>query len=339
MMQSTTPELYMNMQQFSELKLSAREHSRDASKAAAQQFEGLFVQMMLKNMRAAAVIDPSQHSSNMDFYMDMHDKQIALMLSQQGGIGIADLIEKQLNRYLPQGQESAADTGNELPVYRMPAMPVRQLPVAEMNYVAANPAVATHELDTAGSALTASRPTSSLQGEILEPFAGWDDADSFVADLWPHAEQAAQRLGISASLLVAQSALETGWGQHAMKKPDGSIAYNLFGIKANHGWQGQSVNQQTLEFRNGAMQQESAQFRAYDSVAEAMHDYVDFVQSNPRYAEALQHAGSDRHYIENLHRGGYATDPDYVDKIINIMQQPTLNNALAALDVNQPRLS
>ncbi len=140
-------------------------------------------------------------------------------------------------------------------------------------------------------------------------------------------------------MLVAQSALETGWGQHAMKRPDGSIAFNLFGIKASHGWQGQSVVQQTLEFRNGAMQRESAQFRAYDSVAEATDDYVDFVQSNPRYAAALQHAGSDRHYIEQLHRGGYATDPDYADKIINIMQQPTLNNALAALDVNQPRLS
>ncbi len=338
-MQSAPPDLYMNMQQFSELKLSARQHSRDASKAAAQQFEGLFVQMMLKNMRAAAVIDPSQHSSNMDFYMDMHDKQMALMLSQQGGIGIAGLIEKQLNRFLPEGQESAADPGNELPVFRMPEMPARQLPLTEMNYVASNPAVTTHELDAAVTATGASMATSSLQGEILEPFAGWVNANSFVADLWPHAEQAAQRLGVSASVLVAQSALETGWGQHAMKKPDGSIAFNLFGIKANHGWQGQSVNQQTLEFRNGAMQRESAQFRAYDSVAEAMDDYVDFVQSNPRYAKALQHAGSDRHYIENLHRGGYATDPDYADKIINIMQQPTLNNALAALDVNQPRLS
>lgn len=338
-MQSAPPDLYMNMQQFSELKLSARQHSRDASKAAAQQFEGLFVQMMLKNMRAAAVVDPSQHSSNMDFYMDMHDKQMALMMSQQGGIGIAGLIEKQLNRFLPEGQESAADPGNELPVFQMPEIPARKLPLAEMNYVPANPAVSTHELDATVATTDASIATSSLQGEILEPFTGWDNANSFVADLWPHAEQAAQRLGVSASVLVAQSALETGWGQHAMKKPDGSIAFNLFGIKANHGWQGQSVNQQTLEFRNGAMQRESAQFRAYDSVAEAMDDYVDFVQSNPRYARALQHAGSDRHYIENLHRGGYATDPDYADKIINIMQQPTLNNALAALDVNQPRLS
>ena len=162
-MQSTPPDLYLNMQQFSELKLSARQHSREASRAAAQQFEGLFVQMMLKNMRAAAVIDPSQHSSNMDFYLDMYDKQMSLMLSQQGGIGIAELIERQLNRYLSEGQESAAETGNDLPVYRMPVLAARQMPVAEMDYLAVNPAVTTYELDAAESMDVSTMPSSSLQ--------------------------------------------------------------------------------------------------------------------------------------------------------------------------------
>ena len=339
MMSSTAPNLYLNMQQFSELKLAARQDSAEASRAAAQQFEGLFVQMMLKNMRAAAVVDPSQHSSTMDFYSDMYDKQLSLMLSQQGGIGIADLIERQLNPQPSKRQQTAADAGNALPTYRLPQAIGSSTPAMKMDYVAINPQVKTHQLQPARTIETAdAHSVSPLQSETLQPFYGWSNARSFISDLWPHAQQAANKLGVSADVIVAQSALETGWGQHAMKKPDGSLAFNLFGIKAGSDWAGQSVLQQTLEFRDGSMQQESARFRAYDSLAEALHDYVDFIQSSPRYAEALQHGGDDHHYISGLQRAGYATDPAYAHKIINIMQGQTFNKALATLTPNPRQL-
>ena len=148
MMPSSQPELFMNMQQFSDLKLAVRKDSEQGSKAVAQQFEGLFIQMMLKEMRSAAVMDESQHSSYMDFYTDMYDKQISQTLSQQGGIGIADMMMKQMNQFLPEGQSSATTDGNELPVYRLPeSITVSQkqhLPMPLMDYVAANPAVKTH---------------------------------------------------------------------------------------------------------------------------------------------------------------------------------------------------
>lgn len=338
-MQTTSPDLYMNMSQFSELKLAARQHSAEAGKAAAQQFEGLFVQMMLKSMRSAAVMDPSQHSSNMDFYSDMYDKQMSLMLSQAGGIGIADVIEKQLDRFMPEGQETAAADGKTLPTYRLPTIHSHQLPLAVMDYVSTNPAVNTFGLNESveEASVGYENKLSSLQSQTLQPFYGWPDAKSFVNELWPHAEKAASRLGVSAHVLVAQSALETGWGRFAMKKPDGSVAFNLFGIKSSHGWAGQNVMQQTLEFRQGAMQQETARFRAYDSVADALDDYVDFVQSSPRYQYALQHNGSDVSYIKHLHKAGYATDPAYADKIINIMSGQTFNDAIATLADSQPR--
>ena len=187
-MQSTTPDLYLNMQQFSELKLSARQHSKEASKAVAQQFEGLFVQMMLKNMRAAAVVDPAQHSSNMDFYMDMYDKQMSLMLSQQGGIGIADLLERQLQRYMPQGQESADAEGKALPLYRLPTAAVSQLPLPQMDYVATNPALKTYQLDAGTEAIDKVNSASpSLRSESLQPFYGWEDADSLIYGRMPSA--------------------------------------------------------------------------------------------------------------------------------------------------------
>ena len=343
MMQATQPELYMNMQQFSELKLEARQHSADAGKKAAQQFEGLFIQMMLKNMRAAARFDESQHSSYMDFYTDMYDKQIAQMMSQQGGIGIAAMMQQQLDPLVsaaqPEGQEIATEAGHRLPADRLPtySLPVIEqdvMPLPDMNYQASNPAVKAHQFSPQAKS-NVERPqnaANSLQSETVETFYGWQAADSFVQDLWPHAQQAADRLGVSAQVLVAQSALETGWGRHAMRKPDGSVAFNLFGIKAGNGWAGQSVSHQTLEFRSGSMQRESASFRAYDSVADALDDYVSFVESRPRYAEALQHEGNDMAYISGLHQAGYATDPEYASKIQNIMQGQTFKQALARLD-------
>jgi len=338
MMQAATPELYMNMQQFSRLKLQAKQDSAAASKAVSQQFEGLFVQMMLKNMRSAAVVDKSQHSSYMDFYTDMYDKQISMMLSQQGGIGIADMMQKQLQRYLPQGQAAAdvaANKGRALPAYRLPQFQKSTLPLAKMDYVASNPAVKTHPFKAQPSAISETA-TSTLKSETIKPFFGWHQASSFVQDVWPHAAKAAAKLGVSPAVLVAQSALETGWGRHVIKKDDGSIAFNLFGIKAGSDWVGPSVSRNTLEFRSGAMQQERASFRAYDSLSDAFDDYVSFVQSRPRYAQALQHAGSDRHYVRELQRAGYATDPQYARKIENIMRSDTLKQALRTPASSQP---
>ncbi len=341
MLPSTPPDLYMNMAQFSEMKLAARQDSRAASKSAAQQFEGLFIQMMLKNMRSAAKMDESMHSSNMDFYTDMYDKQISMMLSKQGGIGIADLLEKQLNRFLPEGQAAAEKGGKELPVYRLPVKASTSLPLPVMTYQATNPAVEAYELKETVNKEEANTQEKirSLQAKTVEPFYGWDKASSFVNDLWPHAERAAKRIGVSAQVLVAQSALETGWGKHTMRKTDGSVAFNLFGIKASRGWGGQSVVHNTLEFRGGAMQQEAARFRAYDSVGEALDDYVDFVKGHSRYQRALDNAGNDALYIRELHQAGYATDPDYADKILGIMQGQTFNDALAVLDINNRMVS
>jgi len=274
-MQAAPPELYMNMQQFSKLKLAARQDSAEASRAVSQQFEGLFVQMMLKNMRSAAVMDPSQHSSYMDFYTEMYDKQLAMNLSQQGGIGIASMMQQQIGQHLPQRSDSAAVSASEgktLPSYRLPTSSRGKLPMPQMDYIARNPAVKTHQFNQQPPSVSASgvKPDilsgtgklaqNALQSQTIEPFSGWQQPASFVKDVWRHAEKAAASLGLSPEILVAQSALETGWGKHVMKKDDGSIAFNLFGIKAGGDWTGSSVTRKTLEFRSGAMHQEQAKF-------------------------------------------------------------------------------
>ncbi len=338
MMQAATPELYLNMQQFSRLKLQANKDSNAASQAVSRQFEGLFVQMMLKNMRSAAVMDKSQHSSYMDFYTEMYDKQLAMTLSQQGGIGIARMMQQQMQRYLPERQATAdvaADKGNPLPVWRLPVGQKPSLPMARMDYVAVNPAVKTHQYAAQPQALDETA-APALRSETIKPFYGWSKASAYVQDIWPHAQKAAAKLGVSPAVLVAQSALETGWGRHAMRKDDGSIAFNLFGVKAGSNWVGSTVSHKTLEFHGGAMQQERASFRAYDSLSDAFDDYVSFVQSHPRYAQALKHADSDSRYVHELQRAGYATDPDYARKIENIIHGDTMKQALAQLAAHQP---
>jgi flagellar protein FlgJ len=341
MLDSASPsaDLYLNMSQFSELKLQARNHSPEAAKAAAQQFEGLFLQMMLKDMRAAARVDDSLHSNSMDFYNDMYDKQLSQVLARAGGIGVAELLARQLGGEAPQRQTTAVAggmTGTSLPTYRLnETFSGRSvLPLERMNYQADNPQVRAHPL----SLDVASRDgedSTALDSQAIAPFSGWADANEFVVDLWPHAERAAARLGVSPQVLVAQSALETGWGQHSMRDRDGHIAFSLYGIKAGDDWAGRSVTHNTLEFKQGAMQQESARFRAYDSVGEAMDDYVDFVQSRPHYQAALDHGGSDEAYIRGLHRGGYATDPRYADKILSILQGDTFRDAMVSIAANQ----
>ena len=130
-------------------------------------------------------------------------------------------------------------------------------------------------------------------------------------------------------MLIAQAALETGWGKAVTRHDDGSSSYNLFNIKADRRWDGPSVTKQTLEYRNGIAGREQAQFRAYDSFADSFNDYVDFITRQPRYQQALQHGGDAATFADELQRAGYATDPAYARKIKRIMDGPFMQSALA----------
>lgn len=348
---SSPADFYLNQQQFSEMKLGARNQSSETTKAVAEQFESLFVQQMLASMRSAATIDESRHSSTVDFYQDMYDKQLALSISKQGGLGIAKVLMTQL----PGGSQTEGNPiapesgkgGKQLPVDRVPQLTsltvVNEQPVPiektlvpnlyqQPSYQTQNPAVKLSKFQTDDLQVNKAQPQA--QNEIGSE-QRWLKPAHFVSDLWPHAEQAANAIGVSTEALVAQSALETGWGKHTMRFPDGKPAFNLFGIKAGSSWSGATLAKPTIEFQDGVMQTEMAHFRAYDSISDALDDYVNFIQSSPRYQDALDHEGSDTHYLNELQQGGYATDPRYADKIINIMQGKTLTHSLANLDANQ----
>ncbi|MCI0992933.1 flagellar assembly peptidoglycan hydrolase FlgJ [Pseudomonas sp. ICMP22404] len=156
------------------------------------------------------------------------------------------------------------------------------------------------------------------------------DADEFVNAMLPMAKEAAARIGVDPRYLVAQAALETGWGKSVMRQPDGSSSHNLFGIKASQNWKGDSARAITSEFRNGEMVKETAEFRSYASYRDSFHDLVNLLQSNSRYQAVLKSADNPEQFVRELQKAGYATDPHYASKISHIARQMTSSQNYAS---------
>jgi len=387
-------DLYLNSSQYTDLKKDVHANKEGANKKALQQFESLFITQMLKEMRSAAVIDKDQHSSYMDFYTDMYDKQIATIMASQGGIGIAHQLQQQLDidanvvhekdysggKFFPLNPELAADSGLPLKASNQ-GMPFQFenkdqdhkfiLPInlnqqkhhehvveriqeqdalayafgenLTKNNATTQKIALTEEFHqiqnnvdnsvVALQAIDTNLPMNhALVDENIHLHKGWSQATDFIKELMPHAQMVAKQLGIKPEVIVAQSALETGWGKHTMRHEDGSVSFSLFGIKADNSWTGDTVQVSTLEYKDGQLQKEMAQFRAYDSVGEAIQDYVSFIKGNTRYQQALKNEGDDAHYVQGLQKAGYATDPNYANKILNILHGDTLKQGLASLD-------
>ncbi|MBC3774906.1 flagellar assembly peptidoglycan hydrolase FlgJ [Pseudomonas sp. SWRI99] len=162
----------------------------------------------------------------------------------------------------------------------------------------------------------------------------FSSADQFVNTMLPMAKEAAERIGVDPRYLVAQAALETGWGKSVMRAQDGSSSHNLFGIKASSNWKGDSARAITSEFRNGAMVKETAEFRSYASYKDSFHDLVTLLQSNNRYQEVLKSADNPEQFVRELQKAGYATDPNYATKISQIAKQMNSFENYAAAGVS-----
>jgi flagellar protein FlgJ len=146
----------------------------------------------------------------------------------------------------------------------------------------------------------------------------------FVSRLLPHATSAARELGVQPQAILAQAALETGWGRHQIKQADGSPSHNLFGIKAGAGWAGPVTEVSTTEFVRGVAQRRVEKFRAYGSYDEAFRDYAGLLKASPRY-RAVLNTGSTEGFAQGLQKAGYATDPQYAAKISRIAQSRALH--------------
>lgn len=315
--------VYTDLQGLSGLRHQARQQSPQAIREAAQQFEAVFIQMMLKSMRAAGaseggILDNDQSR----LYHELFDQQIALDMARQGRLGIAKLVARQLD-----AEEAGAPSRPTSPtIAGDPLAALRQ--VERIRASVAMPAAATTKVTTRPPPVPDSpRARYPVEDAPFEPTS----PAAFVRRMWPHAQNAARLLGVAPEVLIAQAAHETGWGKSVPRFADGRTSHNLFGIKAHRGWHGERVVNSTLEFVNGTAVRQHDGFRAYGSYAESFDDYVNFLHVNPRYTEALTQVKDGPAYLRALQRAGYATDPGYARKIEGILNGATLESALGPL--------
>ena len=269
--------VYTDFQGLERLRNTSSVDSPETLRAVAQQFEALFMQMMLKNMRDTSFGDGLFDNDETKFYQEMFDKQISVSMSERQGLGIAEMIVRQLSR---NGEAGSLDDPK---------------PVGGTNNV-------------------------RNQAAITSP-------DDFVNTLKPIADKVGKDIGVNPDVLLAQAALETGWGRKVILHPDGSSSRNLFGIKADARWQGDRVSASTIEFQNGIAVKHNDIFRSYNSYEESFRDYEDFLKTNDRYDHALNQAGDPAGFISALQEAGYATDPEYALKINRILQHPVFSTA------------
>lgn len=307
---------YHDLRSLNQLRQLGANDEQAALKAAAKQFESVFLQELLKSMRAANEVFEDEDffggGGSSEFYEQMHDEQLALSLANQQSLGLAEVMVQQLSRTASKAELNAAEQrGVTFPPAASPIPTSKAMPLSK--------------------SMPARPPLQAAQN--AEPMT----PQRFVAAVLPHADRAAATLGVDPILLIAQTALETGWGKGLAVDEGGRIlpaqaanaGQHYFGIKADSRWQGPVVHAQTLEYVAGVPERQRASFRGYTSPAEAFDDYAQFIQSSPRYADALKHAAEPRRYAEGLQQAGYATDPGYANKLMRLFDSDSLREMIA----------
>ncbi|PTS83641.1 flagellar assembly peptidoglycan hydrolase FlgJ [Pseudomonas sp. HMWF032] len=317
------------------------------------------------------------NSNESKTYQDMHDQQLSVTLSNhQNGLGLADVLVRQMSKMKDASSRPNPFAQVNEPVPSAPSKPMAKLEsgrddVALINQrrlalpgkltdrllagivpsatAAEGQALAQNDWIPAKSFAAPTDSALALNGadaitgrRIAQPplapgKAAFGSKDEFIAAMLPMAEKAADKIGVDPRYLVAQAALETGWGKSIIRQQDGSSSHNLFGIKTHDSWDGESARVLTTEFQGGKAVKEAASFRAYESYAHSFEDYVSFLQGNGRYEKALAVTDKPEQFARELQKAGYATDPQYARKIAQIARQMQTYQTVAA--VSTPSIS
>lgn len=281
-------------QSLNELKAKAGQDPAANIRPVARQVEGMFVQMMLKSMREALPKDGVFSSDSTRLYTSMYDQQIAQQMTAGKGLGLAEMMVKQMT----QGQAQPADDAPQVPM---------KFPLET---------VTSYQNQALTQLVRKAIPRTTESND--EPLSG--DSKDFLAQLSLPAKLASQQSGVPHHLILAQAALESGWGQRQIRRENGEPSFNIFGVKASGGWKGPTTEITTTEYENGEAKKVKARFRVYSSYLEALSDYVGLISRNPRYA-AVTAAATAEQGAQALQNAGYATDPNYARKLTSMIQQ------------------
>lgn len=323
--------LAIDARSLNQLKVDAAQNSPEAIKAAAQQFEAVFMNMLMKSMREATPKEGMFDNEQTRMYTSMLDQQLTQRLASRG-IGLADVMVRQLSQVT---QQPDGDAGNTV----APGLPLNVNAAPGSKPVTASGVPAETALRFKQPAAQAYAQAASAQAVPVNPAAAYaqpviplvptavtrkGDApahvESFVQRLLPHAQAASASSGIPAHFMMGQAALETGWGRAEIRGADGQNSHNLFGIKAGGSWSGRTVDIVTTEYVNGKPQKQVDTFRAYDSYADSFRDYASLLQGNARYQNVVAAGHSAAGFAQGLQQAGYATDPKYAQKLMSVIR-------------------
>ncbi|WP_313487033.1 flagellar assembly peptidoglycan hydrolase FlgJ [Pseudescherichia sp.] len=283
-------------QSLNELKTQAGQDPQANLRPVARQVEGMFVQMMLKSMREALPKDGLFSSDSTRMYTSMYDQQIAQQLTAGKGLGLAEMMVKQMSG----GQSEPSEAPSQVPM---------KFPLET---------VTSYQNQALTQMVRKAMPKTPDDGGNDAALSG--DSKEFLAQLSLPARLASEQSGVPHHLILAQAALESGWGQRQIKRENGEPSFNLFGVKASSSWKGPTTEITTTEYENGEAKKVKAKFRVYGSYLEALSDYVGLLSRNPRYA-AVTTAATAEQGAQALQSAGYATDPNYARKLTSMIQQ------------------
>ena len=300
----------------SRLRLLAGNGDETVNDEVLQQFEALFLQQMLKSMRTASLSDGMFQSEQTEFYRDMYDQQIAADLAQKEVLGISQLINRQLGGVDPAQQSADSSDLSKKDITEIQKIESATLSDSDvgMQLQGINSLVQKFVSDISHDKQTSVNEANSVRPLAFKP----ETPDQFVDYAYEFSQQPAKELGVDAEVIIAIAALETGWGKH-LPTDNGGSSNNYFGIKADNRWAGENVTSQTLEFEENTFNELKQSFRAYENMKESFNDFANFILNNERYSQALEFAHDTKRFLQEIQNAGYATDPKYADKILNVL--------------------
>jgi peptidoglycan hydrolase FlgJ len=281
-MVSATNALVTDVRSLEALRGKAGSDPKGAIREAAKAFETLFMQELMKSMRAATLPSGLFDDEGGQLGKDLLDTQYAAKMSGLPG-GLSDMIARQLERQmgLAPGPIPGRASANPVP-----------------------------------APLSGAAGAAAPEAAVRIPQRA---AAGFVQQHTEAARAAQAQTGIPAEFMISQAALESGWGRREIRHADGNTSHNLFGIKAGAGWRGPVAEVTTTEFVDGQAQKVTARFRAYGSYAESFADYARLMKTSPRYAQVVAQGSDANGFAQGLQRAGYATDPAYADKLSRVI--------------------
>jgi flagellar protein FlgJ len=299
------------------LKRDAQRDPQGAVKKAAQQFEALFMQMVLKSMREASPKSGLFDSPGQDMYTGMLDQQLASKVAHSG-TGLADVIARQLTRHMNASGVGRRASGEDAsPTDRYAELAVKTTSTPRHEALARTDR--TEQLRAAYLARGVAPEEPALPPPDARRLTTEGAQRNFITRHWDSAQQASRITGIPTQFIVSQAALESGWGRGEIRDGSGLPSHNLFGIKATGGWQGRTVDVVTTEYENGVPKKVVEKFRAYNNYSEAFRDWAQLMAGNPRYSEVLARGRDPLGFAHGLQRAGYATDPRYGEKLASVI--------------------